>query len=107
MQRVAFMIKVKADQIEPYKKQHAAIPPQLTADLRAAGVSNCSLWMGPHGLVFGYLECEDWQSVRDQLSRSDANRQWQARMHAYQEPPAETSGDDMWIHMLELVCLTE
>ena len=107
MERVAYMIKVRPDKIEEYKKAHSAVPPELTADLTAAGARNSSLWMGPDGLVFGYMECDNWESVRDHMSRTQSNRDWQALMHPLQEPPPGGSADDQWIQMLELLCLTE
>ena len=44
MQRVAYMIKVRTENLEQYKEEHAGIPPELTTELKTAGVCNCSLW---------------------------------------------------------------
>ena len=107
MQRVAYMIKVRTENLEQYKEEHAGIPPELTTELKTAGVCNCSLWMGPDGLVFGYLECENWENTSDYLSQSQVNRDWQMRMHPFQEPTPGASSDDMWIRMLEMVCVME
>ncbi|MAE66744.1 MAG: hypothetical protein CMJ18_20950 [Phycisphaeraceae bacterium] len=106
MQRHAFMIKIKPDHIDAYLADHSALPPELTADIKAAGISNSSVWMGPDGIVFGYFECEDWEATRAKLAESKANDAWQTRMHEHQEPPP-SAVDNMWIHMLEMACLVE
>jgi len=107
MQRIGYMIKVKSDQVAQYIEEHKALPPELLADIQAAGIRNSSLWMGPDGLVFGYLECDDWQAVLDHMATSEANEAWQQRMHAYQEPPRGDEGESMWMRTLELICLTD
>ncbi len=107
MQRIGFMIKVKGDRVSQYIKDHQALPPELVADTRAAGIRNHSLWMGPDGLVFGYLECDDWQAVLDKMATSEANAAWQERMHDYQEPPPGADGELLWLRMLDLICFTD
>ena len=106
MERIAFVIKVREDKIEEYKRLHNQTPIELQAEVKASGVRNHSLWMRPDGTVFGYLECERWQDVLDYMSRSKVNADWQARMHDFQEQPPGAKGAE-WIEMLELIHLTE
>jgi L-rhamnose mutarotase len=47
MQRVGFLIRVKAEKLEEYKKIHAEVWPDLLAELKAAGMRNYSLWLRP------------------------------------------------------------
>ena len=47
MQRIAFVISVKPEKLEEYKKLHDPIWPELTAELKKAGLRNYSLWMLP------------------------------------------------------------
>lgn len=107
MQRVGFMFRGKGDRVAQHIEDHQALPPELVADTKAAGIRNHSLWMEPDGLVFDYLECDDWQAGLDRMAGSEANAAWQQRMHAPQEPPPGADGAWLWLQMLDLICLTD
>jgi L-rhamnose mutarotase len=82
MQRVAFRLWVKPEQLEEYKRLHKEVWPELLADMWAAGIRNYSIFAdGPE--LFGYLECNDWAAVNESLAQSDANRRWQEFMRGY------------------------
>jgi L-rhamnose mutarotase len=88
MQRVAFRLWVKPDQVEEYRRLHQAVWPELLRDLSAAGVRNYSIFAdGPE--LFGYLECDDWNAVNAALAKSDANRRWQEFMRTYLATPID------------------
>ena len=56
MQRVGFLLKVKEDMIEEYKKHHETVWPEMLAALSRTGWHNYSLFMREDGLIFGYFE---------------------------------------------------
>ena len=56
MKRVAFLLKVKEDKIQEYKKHHEHVWPEMLQALRRTGWSNYSLFMREDGLLFGYFE---------------------------------------------------
>ena len=56
MKRVGFILKVKQDKIEEYKRHHEQVWPEMLEALRAAGWHNYSLFMAEDGLLFGYFE---------------------------------------------------
>jgi len=88
MQRIAFRLWVKPDQIAEYRRLHENVWPDLLRDLSAAGVRNYSIFAdGPE--LFGYLECDDWNAVNAALAKSDANRRWQAFMKDYLATPID------------------
>jgi L-rhamnose mutarotase len=88
MPRVAFRLWVRPDKLEEYKRLHREVWPDLLADMRAAGIRNYSIFSdGPE--LFGYLECDDWNSVNAALATSDANRQWQEFMRGYLATPVD------------------
>ena len=67
---------------------HEAVWPELLADMRAAGISNYSIFAdGPE--LFGYLECDDWGATNAALGTSDANRRWQEFMRGYLATPVD------------------
>lgn len=107
MQRVGFLIKVKPDKIEEYKRLHKNVWPDLLAELKAAGIRNYSLWLRPDGLEFGYLECDDWQAACDYLAKSEANARWQQFMQNYLDSPTDAARGGQPIEMLEMSFLLE
>ena len=59
MKRVAFLLKVKADKLEEYKKHHQAVWPEMLEALSRHGWHNYSLFLRDDGLLFGYFETPD------------------------------------------------
>jgi len=105
MQRVAFRLRVRPDKLDEYVRLHAEVWPELLADLRAAGYRNYSIFAdGPD--LFGYFECDDFDSSQTAMARSDANYRWQAFMAEYLETPVDPEGKES-MHLLKQVFLME
>ncbi|MEU8953329.1 L-rhamnose mutarotase [Streptomyces sp. NPDC048518] len=77
--KVALHTKVRADRVEEYDDAHRAVPAELTAAIRAAGVSSWTIWRGGTDL-FHVLECEDYGRMLAELEKLPVNIAWQARM---------------------------
>jgi L-rhamnose mutarotase len=107
MQRVGFLIKVKRDKLDEYKRLHEDVWPDLLAELKAAGMRNYSLWLRPDGLEFGYLECDDWQATCAYLDNSDVHTRWQEFMQNYLESPTDAGQGGQPVQMLEMSFLME
>lgn len=97
MERVGIRIKVKPGMVEEYVELHDKIPTEwadLLAELRAAGMSNYSLWFDPEtGVEFGYVEVADsWDATCAYLADEDqcpAHARWQALMQNYLDSPID------------------
>ena len=77
--RVALHTRLKPGAEEAYERAHREVPQELTEAIRAAGVSEWTIWRS--GLdLFHVLECEDYAGMLDQLSELPVNVAWQARM---------------------------
>lgn len=101
MKRVAFLLKVKADKIEEYKKHHEHVWPEMLDALRRNGWHNYSLFMRDDGLLFGYFETPDsFQKALEGMSREPINAQWQDLMAPYFENLGGAHADQ---NMQELV----
>ena len=70
---------------EEYRRRHAAVWPELLADLRAAGARNYSIFLRGEDL-FAYLEVDDFDRFTSQMDNSDANARWQAEMAELIDP---------------------
>jgi L-rhamnose mutarotase len=93
MQRVAFRLWVRPEQLDEYKRLHREVWPELLRDMRAAGIRNYSIFAdGPE--LFGYLECDDWEAVNRALAESDANRRWQEFMQDYLLTPVDPDASE-------------
>jgi L-rhamnose mutarotase len=77
--RVALHTRVRGDKIGEYERAHAAVPPELTDAIRAAGVSAWTIWRSGTEL-FHLIECDDYGAMLAQLSSLPVNIAWQARM---------------------------
>ena len=107
MQRVGFVIKVKPDKLDEYRRLHAQVWPDLLAELRRAGLRNYSLWLGPDGTEFGYLECDDWAAACAYLDGSAVHARWQRLMQNYLDTPIDAGAGGQPVRMLERVFVME
>ncbi len=86
MKRVGFLLQVKKDKIEEYKKHHEAVWPEMLAALRRTGWHNYSLFLRDDGLMFGYFEAaENFQASLDGMAKEEINAKWQEFMSPYFE----------------------
>ena len=56
MHRYAFTLKVRPELVDDYRRQHAAVWPEMLDALRRAGWHNYTLFLAPDGTLFGYVE---------------------------------------------------
>ena len=85
MQRIGFLLKVKQDRLAEYKERHKQVWPAMQQALRETGWGNYSLFVREDGLLFGYLETEDFDAARDGMAVREVNTQWQAEMAPFFE----------------------
>src|SRR5487761_987831 len=88
MKRICFVLQVRADLIEEYKRRHCAVWPEMLAALREAGWNNYSLFRRNDGLLVGYLETEDFEQARTAMSARNVNERWQSEMVAFFVQPS-------------------
>ena len=77
--RIALHTTVRPDRIEEYEAAHREVPEELTDAIRAAGVSEWTIWRSGTDL-FHLLEVEDYPAMIAELERLPVNIAWQARM---------------------------
>ena len=87
MERVCFLLRVRADRLEEYKARHAAVWPDMLEALSATGWRNYSLFLAEDGLLVGYLETEDFAAAVAGMEATDVNARWQAEMSEFLVPP--------------------
>ena len=85
MERVCFLLKVKASRLDEYKKRHAPVWKEMQDALRETGWHNYSLFLRDDGLLVGYLETPDFQKALDGMSGREINAKWQREMAPFFE----------------------
>lgn len=88
MERICFLLKVRSDRIDEYKKCHANVWPEMLTALRETGWRNYSLFLRDDGLLVGYLETDDFANSLARMKDYPVNEAWQNQM----APLFETSG---------------
>ncbi|MBI1258208.1 MAG: L-rhamnose mutarotase [Chloroflexi bacterium] len=86
MKRVGFLLKVKPDKIEEYKKHHEAVWPEMLDALRRQGWHNYSIFLREDGTLFGYFEAaESFEASLKGMETEAINEMWQKFMEPYFE----------------------
>jgi len=85
VERVGFVLKVKKEHLEEYRRRHEMVWPEMQAALRETGWHNYSLFLREDGLLFGYLETPDFEKAREGMAAREVNARWQAEMAPFFE----------------------
>jgi L-rhamnose mutarotase len=80
MHRVCFVLQIKPERLDEYKRRHRSVWPEMQAALRETGWHNYSLFLRPDGLLVGYLETEDFGRARAGMAKLEVNEHWQREM---------------------------
>lgn len=93
MERVCFLLRVRADRLDEYRARHRDVWPEMLEALRATGWRNYSLFLRQDGLLVGYLETDDFASAVAAMEATDVNARWQAEMAPFFELPGDARPD--------------
>jgi L-rhamnose mutarotase len=85
MERVCFLLKVRPDRLDEYKRRHQAVWPEMLQALRETGWRNYSLFLRADGLLVGYLETPDFQAALRGMAGLEINQRWQRDMAPFFE----------------------
>lgn len=103
MKRVGFILKVRRDKLEEYRKHHESVWPEMLEALRRTGWQNYSLFMREDGLLFGYFETPDsFQAALDGMAREEVNARWQTFMAPYFESIGGRNPDESMAELQEV-----
>jgi L-rhamnose mutarotase len=83
MERVCFLLRVRPDRLDEYRRAHQNVWPEMLDALRDSGWANYSLFVNDDGLLVGYLECEDFAAAQAAMAATEVNARWQAAVAEY------------------------
>jgi L-rhamnose mutarotase len=106
MQRVCFLLKVRADRLDEYRDRHAAVWPEMLQALSATGWHNYSLFLRDDGLLVGYVEADDLEAAQKAMAATEVNTRWQAEMTAFFTGIEGRPPDESFVLLPEIFHLT-
>ena len=104
MLRHAFKLRIKADAIEEYEREHARVWPELLAKLKQVGICEYSIFRRGQDL-FLYLRADDFDRAWDELDQDPVNQRWQALMSKLFEPVPDQRAGERFAMMKEVFYL--
>ena len=88
MQRICFVLKVRQECLDEYRRRHREVWPEMRAALSETGWHDYTLFLRADGLLVGYLMTERFSTALEGMKALEINARWQAEM----APLFETSG---------------
>jgi len=102
MKRIGFLLKVKPEKMNEYKKIHEAVWPEMQDALRRSGWHNYTLFIRDDGLVFGYFETPvDFQTALAAIQNEPINVEWNKFMAPYFEKLPDRAVDESMVELEE------
>jgi L-rhamnose mutarotase len=100
--RICFLLKIRPENVEDYKKYHSQVWPEMQAALHATGWRNYSLFLRPDGQIVGYLETDDFEKSCAGMKSYPVNARWQALTAPFFEALANGGPDDNMVPLEEV-----
>lgn len=94
MERIAFHLEITDDKRDEYREEHEDVPEALEEAYLSsgAGIERYSCFE-KDGHVFGYLELEDPDVIKEVMETSEAQSDWNEVM----DPILEDDDGDVWM----------
>lgn len=105
MQRMGHVIGIRADDIDEYRRLHAAAWPEVLARLAASNITNYSIFLRqPENLMFSYWEYvgTDFAADSAAIAADPVTRRWWAICGPMQAPLASRAEGEWWAPMEEV-----
>ena len=101
--RYGWVIKVKPEKLEEYKRLHANPWPEIDSMLKVCNIQNYSIYYRD-GLLFSYLEYtgEDFENDMEKMAADSMTNVWWALTDPCQEPVPSAEEGVWWADMEEV-----
>jgi len=105
MKRLGQVLGLRPERLEDYKRNHAAVWPEIAAAIRAAGIRNYSIFHF-RGRLFGYFEYDgpedQFEARMSTLASAPRMREWWDLMEPMQLPLDGRRPGEWWATMEEV-----
>lgn len=102
MERVCFLLRVKKELLEEYKRRHEAVWPEMLEALRETGWRNYSLFLRDDGLLVGYFETPSLERALAGMAGREVNERWQREMGPFFEALEGKRPDEGFLRLEEV-----
>ncbi len=79
MEKYAWKAKIQPGTLEEYIKRHDEIWPEMTEELKKAGIRNYTIW-NTEDELFGYYECDSVEYASKVQRESEIVKKWDEYM---------------------------
>ncbi len=104
MPRHAFKLRIKADAIEEYEREHTRVWPELLSKLKDVGIADYSIFRRGQDL-FLCMTVDDFERAWRDLDRDPVNQRWQEHMSRLFEPVSGVAPGERFAMMQEVFFL--
>lgn len=103
MQRYGMVIRVRPERLEEYKRQHAAVWPEVLDMIRQCNIRNYSIYH-KDGWLFSYFEYvgDDFEADMRKMAADPATQRWWSVVGPCQEPLETRAPGEWWASMEEV-----
>jgi L-rhamnose mutarotase len=105
MQRMGMMIGLKPDQVEHYKKLHAAVWPEVLEIISRSNIRNYTIFLRePENILFGTWEYHgtDFEADMAKIAAEPKNQEWWKLTDPCQQPLDTRKPGEWWAMMEEV-----
>jgi L-rhamnose mutarotase len=97
VRRVASVVRLRQEKQDEYRRLHAEVWPDVLKALRAANVTNYSIFLRD-GMLFSYLEYtgDDYASDMAGIAGDETTQRWWAFTRPCQEPLPTAGPGELW-----------
>lgn len=103
MKRYGYVIKVRPERLEEYKRHHAKPWPEVLAALQGGNIRNYSIYL-KGDFLFAYLEYHgtDYAADMARIEADPKTQEWTALMEPMQKPIETRAKGEWWASMEEV-----
>ena len=108
MKRIASVIRLRPEHEAEYRRLHADAWPSVLATLRAANVTNYSIFLRD-GLLFAYYEYvgDDYEADKAAIAADETTQRWWQLTDPCQQPLPTAEAGQRWVEAVEVFRLEE
>lgn len=99
MKRYGSVIGLRPEQMAEYKRVHAAVWPEVLAQIKASNITNYSIFLRePENLMFSYFEYvgTDFAADMAAMARDPKTQEWWALCEPMQKPLDSRKDGEWW-----------
>ncbi|WP_164821505.1 L-rhamnose mutarotase [Paenibacillus koleovorans] len=79
MEYASFMLKIRPEDYEEYRRRHERVDPELEEQFRLVGIRAYHIYFH-EGLLFAHMVADNFSEAMDRLAEHPANVKWQQYM---------------------------